>query len=76
VKHAPRFKQAFVTGNLIAPPFPATMEQALFGMGCFWGAERRFWQHQAYSVMRRPWRLYTQPTYEELCTGLTGHTEV
>jgi peptide-methionine (S)-S-oxide reductase len=68
----------FVTGNPIAPPFPAYLHQACFGMGCFWGVERRFWQQRGvvstavgYSAGYTP-----NPTYDEVCTGLTGHNEV
>lgn len=68
----------FVTGNPIVPPFPEAMEQALFGMGCFWGAERKFWQCPGvFSTAVGYTGGYTpNPTYEELCTGLTGHSEV
>ncbi len=68
----------FVTGNPILPPFPETMQQALFGMGCFWGAERKFWQcHGVFSTAVGYAGGYTpNPTYEEVCTGLTGHSEV
>jgi len=68
----------FVTGNPIAPPFPENMERALFGMGCFWGAERKFWQCRGvFSTAVGFTGGYTlNPTYEELCTGLTGHNEV
>jgi peptide-methionine (S)-S-oxide reductase len=68
----------FVTGNPILPPFPETMEQALFGLGCFWGAERKFWQYpNIFSTAVGYSGGYTpNPTYEELCTGLTGHSEV
>jgi len=68
----------FVNGHPIQPPFPDGMRQALFGMGCFWGAERRFWQHQgAYSTAVGYAGGYTpNPTYEEVCSGLTGHNEV
>ncbi|HEY8096162.1 MAG TPA: peptide-methionine (S)-S-oxide reductase MsrA [Methylobacter sp.] len=68
----------FTNGNPIAPPFPENMEQALFGMGCFWGAERKFWQCSGvFSTAVGYTGGYTpNPTYEELCTGLTGHNEV
>jgi len=68
----------FVTGNSIVPPFPEAMERALFGMGCFWGAERKFWQYPGvFSTAVGYTGGYTpNPTYEELCTGLTGHNEV
>ena len=67
----------FVTGNPIIPPFPEHLEQALFGMGCFWGAERRFWQqHGVYSTAVGYAGGHTpNPTYQEVCSGLTGHTE-
>jgi len=68
----------FVTGNPIVPPFPENMEQAVFGMGCFWGAEQKFWQCPGvFSTAVGYTGGYTpNPTYEELCTGLTGHNEV
>ena len=68
----------FVTGNPILPPFPASMEQAIFGLGCFWGAERKFWEYpHIYSTAVGYSGGYTpNPTYEEVCTGLTGHAEV
>jgi peptide-methionine (S)-S-oxide reductase len=68
----------FVTGNPIAPPFPANLQQALFGLGCFWGAERKFWQHPGvFSTAVGYSGGYTpNPTYDEVCTGLTGHDEV
>ena len=68
----------FVTGNPIAPPFPANLQQALFGLGCFWGAERKFWQHPGvFSTAVGYSGGYTpNPTYNEVCTGLTGHNEV
>jgi peptide-methionine (S)-S-oxide reductase len=68
----------FVTGNPISPPFPAHLQQALFGLGCFWGAERKFWQHPGvFSTAVGYSGGYTpNPTYDEVCTGLTGHNEV
>jgi peptide-methionine (S)-S-oxide reductase len=62
----------------LAPPFPAGTERAMFGMGCFWGAERKFWEAPGvyttavgYAAGHTP-----NPTYEEVCSGLTGHSEV
>ena len=67
-----------VNGNRILPPFPAGLQLALFGMGCFWGAERCFWQRQGvYSTAVGYAGGYTpNPTYEEVCSGQTGHAEV
>ncbi len=68
----------YVNGNRLAPPFPPGMELALFGMGCFWGAERKFWQLEGvYSTSVGYAAGYTpNPTYQEVCSGLTGHNEV
>jgi len=68
----------FVTGNPIVPPFPASMEQALFGLGCFWGAERKYWQLPGvFSTAVGYSGGYTpNPAYDEVCSGLTGHNEV
>jgi len=68
----------FVTGNPIVPPFPANLEEALFGLGCFWGAERKFWQLSGvFSTAVGYSGGYTpNPTYNEVCSGLTGHNEV
>ena len=67
----------FVNGNRIAPPFPAGLEQAVFGLGCFWGAERLFWQLPGvYSTAVGYAGGETKnPTYEEVCSGFTNHTE-
>ncbi|MGH8863359.1 MAG: peptide-methionine (S)-S-oxide reductase MsrA [Burkholderiales bacterium] len=68
----------FVNGNRVTPPFPAGLQLAMFGMGCFWGAERLFWQLPGvYSTAAGYAGGFTpNPTYKEVCTGLTGHTEV
>jgi len=68
----------YVNGHPLTPPFPAQMQQVLFGMGCFWGAERRFWQIEGvYATAVGYAAGYTpNPTYREVCTGMTGHNEV
>ena len=68
----------FVNGHRIVPPFPAGLELAMFGMGCFWGAERKFWETPGvYSTAVGYAGGFTpNPTYQEVCSGLTGHTEV
>jgi peptide-methionine (S)-S-oxide reductase len=68
----------FVNGNTIKPPFPSHLQKAMFGMGCFWGAERGFWQLDGvYSTaVGYAAGLTPNPTYEEVCSGLTGHNEV
>ncbi len=67
-----------VNGHAISPPYPEGLEEAVFGLGCFWGAERKFWQTDGvwstsvgYAGGHTP-----NPTYEEVCSGRTGHTEV
>jgi len=68
----------FVNGNPLLGPFPGNVEFAIFGLGCFWGAERRFWQRAGvYSTSVGYAGGFTpNPTYEEVCSGLTGHSEV
>jgi len=68
----------YVNGNPLKAPFPAGMETAMFGIGCFWGAERKFWQQPGvfstsvgYAAGSTP-----NPNYQEVCTGMTGHNEV
>jgi peptide-methionine (S)-S-oxide reductase len=67
----------FVNGHPLAPPFPDGMETAVFALGCFWGAERAFWETEGvYSTAVGYTAGYTpNPTYEEVCSGRTGHTE-
>ena len=68
----------FVNGHRIVPPYPAGLQEAVFGLGCFWGAERKFWQLPGvYSTsVGYAGGVTPNPTYEEVCSGLTGHTEV
>ena len=68
----------FVNGHRLEPPFPDGLERAMFAMGCFWGAERKFWQMRGvhstavgYAAGSTP-----NPTYREVCSGMTGHAEV
>ena len=69
----------FVNGNPFQPPYPAQMEQAMFGMGCFWGAERKFWQIPEgiyITAVGYAAGITPNPNYQEVCTGRTGHNEV
>src|SRR4249920_262151 len=70
--------QHFVSFNPLTPPWPEGMETAVFGLGCFWGAERKFWEAKGvYSTAVGYAGGYTpNPTYEEVCSGRTGHAEV
>jgi peptide-methionine (S)-S-oxide reductase len=67
-----------VNGHALQPPFPAGLQQTLFAMGCFWGAERRFWQQAGVwsTAVGYAGGFTPNPSYEEVCSGLTGHTEV
>ncbi len=71
-------EEHFVSGARLKPPFPKNFETVLFGLGCFWGAERIFWQTRGvYSTAVGYAAGYTpNPTYEEVCSGMTGHNEV
>src|SRR6202162_4977374 len=74
----PTATRHFVNGHQLQPPYPQGLEQAVFGLGCFWGAERKFWElgdgifttAVGYAGGHTP-----NPTYEEVCAGRTGHTE-
>lgn len=68
----------FVNGNPITGPFPAHLEKIVFGLGCFWGAERKFWPLNGVFTTAAGYSAgYTpNPTYHEVCTGMTGHNEV
>jgi peptide-methionine (S)-S-oxide reductase len=68
----------FVNGNPLQGPFPAGLQQAMFGMGCFWGVERKFWQTQGVYTTAAGYAagVTPNPTYQEVCTGMTGHNEV
>jgi peptide-methionine (S)-S-oxide reductase len=71
-------EEHFVNGHRLEPPFPEGLETAVFGMGCFWGAERVFWQIPGVytTAVGYAGGFTPNPTYEEVCTGLTGHAEV
>lgn len=68
----------YVNGNPIKAPYPDTMEMAMFGMGCFWGAERKFWQLPGVYITAVGYAagITPNPTYQEVCSSMTGHNEV
>ncbi|MBL8112081.1 MAG: peptide-methionine (S)-S-oxide reductase MsrA [Acidobacteria bacterium] len=68
----------FVNGQRIVPPFPEGTERAMFGLGCFWGAEKKFWNTPGVvsTAVGYAAGLTPNPTYREVCTGMTGHNEV
>lgn len=68
----------FVSGHALKPPFPDGLQEAVFGLGCFWGAERKFWQTEGVWTTAAGYAggATRNPTYEEVCSGRTGHTEV
>jgi peptide-methionine (S)-S-oxide reductase len=71
-------KAHFVNGAPLEPPFPPGLELALFGMGCFWGVEKKFWQTPGVFSTAAGYAggFTANPTYREVCSGLTGHNEV
>ena len=68
----------FVSGHRFTPPFPEGFEQAVFGLGCFWGAEKAFWQQPGVytTAVGYAGGHTADPTYRDVCSGMTGHTEV
>ncbi len=68
----------FVNGNPLKPPYPAGLQTAIFGLGCFWGAERKFWEAPGVfsTAVGYAGGFTPNPTYEEVCSGRTGHNEV
>jgi peptide-methionine (S)-S-oxide reductase len=75
----PTAEKHFVNGRPVKPPYPDGLEQAVFGLGCFWGAERKFWElgDGIYTTaVGYAGGLTPNPTYEEVCSGRTGHNEV
>src|ERR1700721_2613747 len=74
----PTAKSHFVNGRALHPPYPEGLEQAVFGLGCFWGAERKFWQLRDgifTTAVGYAGGTTQNPTYEEVCSGRTGPTE-
>ncbi len=77
-KPMPVTDRHYVNGNPLKPPYPDGLEMAMFGMGCFWGAERKFWQQEGVftTAVGYAGGFTPNPTYQEVCTGMTGHNEV
>lgn len=77
-KKMPVAEKHFVNGNPLEPPFPDGMEMAMFGLGCFWGAERKFWEMPGVYTTAVGYAagITSNPDYKEVCTGMTGHNEV
>ena len=73
----PVAEKHFVKGTPLKPPYPAGLEQAIFGLGCFWGAEQRFWKLPGVytTAVGYAGGLTPNPNYREVCSGKTGHTE-
>lgn len=74
----PTYSHHFVNGNALSPPYPDNSEIAMFGGGCFWGAEKQFWSLEGIFVTAAGYAagFTPNPTYAEVCTGMTGHNEV
>jgi peptide-methionine (S)-S-oxide reductase len=75
----PTAERHFVNGRSLRPPYPEGLEKAVFGLGCFWGAERKFWQMGDgiwATAVGYAGGITPNPTYEEVCSGMTGHNEV
>ena len=74
----PTAERHFVNGRALQGPYPEGLRRAVFGLGCFWGAERKFWERDGVWVTAVGYAAGTtpNPTYEEVCSGLTGHNEV
>jgi peptide-methionine (S)-S-oxide reductase len=74
----PTAERHFVNGNPLKGPFPQGLQRAVFGMGCFWGAERKFWELDGVYATAVGYAAGTtpNPTYQEVCSGMTGHNEV
>ena len=68
----------FVNGNVLQAPFPEGLQQVIFGLGCFWGAERKFWQLDGVYTTAVGYAagITPNPSYQEVCSGMTGHNEV